>query len=467
MDSKKTWSVSLVLVLCILLSSCSQSNSSNNNSQLYVDTSSNFIAEANSYIASINSEVPVLNYSEATIHESSMQRIEADALYYTEILGVRKRYEYSLPGIIGFEYPYVFYERMSVVVESATEDAADLYVGRYSIETGEIDEIPIEEFSAISNEARLVIDERYIAYMYCTSDDTGWLIMNIAIFDMQTGTKEIIYSERAGNVFGYAKKLNSRQLIFMFYPQNADGSETYQIVLKYDMNTNEIPELYTTEDMDWSDSKNSTKNIWAIDTDGENIFLLSHQLVDGKIITFLDTLDSSGTVQSVQELIALSMYDAKDDVADYIVVKGDYLVIHYDQFYKAEENTNPPCAILKKSADGTYRQVDLQGIYPRFFIGEKQGSPELLYFSLPKNYFEPSNTRTHGHLFVFNKENCEVSLVDLGISDVQDFHADSSGNLIVYTRESDGSEHGVLEDAVSNWYYIPAGAISESITQTA
>ena len=87
------------------------------------------------------------------------QPLDTDTLYFTEVLGSRKRYLNSLPSIVGFQYPYIYYERMTVMTEGASSEDADLYIGRYSVETGESQELGIESFTAVSDEARLVINE--------------------------------------------------------------------------------------------------------------------------------------------------------------------------------------------------------------------------------------------------------------------------------------------------------------------
>jgi hypothetical protein len=338
---------------------------------------------------------------------------------------------------------------MSVIVEGTTEEDFPMYIGRYSIETSEIRELPIEDFNAVSDEARLVVNEDVIVYMYCTHGENG-LMMKITLFDMASGTKELLYETAVKNVFGYAKKLDSQQLIFMLYQEDKESSETRQIILNYNMATKTIREIYKTEPMNWTDQTSSTKNIWAIDTYEEKLYLLSHQLINGKMKTFLDVLNSDGKPLNAQELHALGIYDSRQDVANHIVVSKDYLFIHYDQFAKEEGNTNPPFAILAKTA-GSYQLINMGDIYPSNFCGGRDSSAEHLYFSISPPQEGADEDKTKRQVFAFDMTERSVTIVDLPLSDVENFTGDSAGNLIVYTRgDSD----------MSNWYFIPGTAMN-------
>lgn len=371
------------------------------------------------------------------------QLLDTSPIYFTEVLGTRKRYPNSLPVITGFQYPYVFYERMTVVVEDANRNDAALYVGRYSVETKEAQEFAIESFTGISDEARLVVDEDRIVYMYSTLDEQGNLKMNIKLFDYLNNTQKIISAHSAHNVFGYAKKLCEDELIFFLYESVSSG--TQQIILHYDLQTETLNEIYRGQNMTgYSDSSTSTKDIWAIDAGNGNIDLLMQQFVDGKMVSYLRTIDEEGQTVYEEELSALSRYDSLEDNADSLVIKGDYAFIHYSQFNKSEDNTNAPFAILRK-VNSDYRLLDIDGdIMPKMLSGI--GSPDIPYVFY--HLYESAQT-----LFAFNVNTGEGFLLELPGDGIQNFAMDTSGNLLIAART----------DEKTNWYFFPSERVLKEL----
>ena len=210
------------------------------------------------------------------------------------------------------------------MTEGASSADADLYIGRYSVETGESQEFGIESFTAVSDEARLVINENLVVYMYCSSDEQGSMIMKIELFDFDNNTKKLLSTNTVHNVFGYAKQISSEEAVFLLYEQVGDDTE--QILLYYNLTTEELREIYRGEDIyGYSEGSISSKDIWAIDTDGGNIYLLMQQYENTQMKFYLRVIDTQGNTIQETGLEALSMYNTIGDTADSLIVKENYV----------------------------------------------------------------------------------------------------------------------------------------------
>lgn len=368
-------------------------------------------------------DISSIDVKDINLNINDSSQVDASPVYFTEVLGARKRYEKSLPSVVGFEYPYVFYERMSVIVENSDSNDADLYVGRYSIDKKEAQEFSIESFTAISNEARLIVDENRVAYMYCDIID-GDLKMIIELFDYLNNTRKIISTHLAHNVFGYAKKLSGDELVFFLYESTSGG--TQQIILKYNIKNETSEEVYRSENIGgYGNSGISTKDIWAIDTDGNNVFLLMHQLTDGKMKSFMRAIDRNGNALWEENLDALYMYNTKEDTVESLTLKGNFAFLHYFQLNKSESNTNSPSAILYKN-DNDYTLLKTEkSITPKMLCGKSSDDISYLFFKIHENNRE---------LFAFDVNKNIGYSVNFSEAEILDAISDSLGNLLIVTR---------------------------------
>lgn len=369
------------------------------------------------------------------------QPLDTDTLYFTEVLGSRKRYLNSLPSIVGFQYPYIYYERMTVMTEGASSEDADLYIGRYSVETGESQEFGIESFTAVSDEARLVINKNLVVYMYCSSDEQGSMIMKIELFDFDNNTKKLLSTNTVHNVFGYAKQISSEEAVFLLYEQVGDDTE--QILLYYNLTTEELREIYRGEDIHgYSEGSISSKDIWAIDTDGGNIYLLMQQYENTQMKFYLRVIDTQGNMIQETELEALSMYDTIGDTADSLIVKGNYVILHYSQWTKNSDNTNALVSILCKEDSG-YKFFNIEStVRPKnLYLGKAYDTPYVFFNTVDKKE----------ELFILNTETGEEITLTLLGDGIRGSAVDSNGNLLVETRVGEKTE----------WYLFGGDFLSE------
>lgn len=328
------------------------------------------------------------------------------------------------------------------MTEGASSEDADLYIGRYSVETGESQEFGIESFTAVSDEARLVINENLVVYMYCSSDEQGSMIMKIELFDFDNNTKKLLSTNTVHNVFGYAKQISDEEAVFLLYEQVGDDTE--QILLYYNLTTEELREIYRGEDIyGYSEGSLSSKDIWAIDTDGGNIYLLMQQYENTQMKFYLRVIDTQGNTIQETGLEALSMYNTIGDTADSLIVKGNYVILHYSQWTKKPDNTNAPVSILCKEDSG-YKALDIEStVRPKnLYLGKADDTPYVFFNTVDKKE----------ELFILNTETGEEITLTLFGDGIRSSAVDSNGNLLVETRVDDKTE----------WYLFGGDSIIET-----
>lgn len=428
----------IIIVTILTLFLCVMSACGDNESGSLVSMPSPTPGDYESTAPSIDSELtaPTLQFADLYLDSNDAQRLDTSPLYFTEVLGKRKRNEAALPVVIGFQYPFIFYERMTAVVEGTTEGDPAMYIGRYSVETQEVQEFPLDDFQAATDEARMVIDQNRSVYMYCTTGQEGSTVMKIVLFDFSNNIQKVIGVYPVYNVFGYAKKLSSDKLLFLVYESVESG--TQQILLLYDIQNDEIQEIYRGPVMGgYHTSSISTKDIWAIDTNNGNIDLLMQQFESGTMHLFLRTIDTNGKILSEVPLDNLSMYDSVKDTADSLVTKDNYAFIHFSQFDKDENNSNPPSAILYRIGDD-YQTIltDAVSSMDTFCSDDSPNSPFLFFLS-----HRDANT-----IYLFDTAANKEYTITLEFDAVQDIVADSNGNILIQTRA----------DEESIWYLFPS-----------
>ena len=382
---------------------------------------------------------PMQEFQTIEWDESALQRLAVSPLRFTGVLGVRKRFENDLPVVTGFQYPYVFYERMSALTEGAAEDDPPMYVGRYALDTREVQEFPIDDFNAITDEARLVIDGGRSVYLYYAPEQG----MKILLFDFDRGTQQLLGCYPVYNVFAYAKKLSENELVFFLYESAGEG--TQQIVLHCSLQDGRIREIYRGAVMDYSSPRESTRDIWAIDTENGSIHLLMQQLENGAMTFYLRTIDRQGALVSETRLEDLAAYDSAEDTADSLVVKGDYVLVHFSQFNRESGSRQAPSAILQRAGE-SYRLVPAAAVRMGTLCGPKAPDSPFLFFANqedPQSLYLLDTAAQKGYVFSF------------GLAGMENAVADPEGNLLITARA--GNE--------SNWYLLTADQVAAALSQ--
>lgn len=266
--------------------------------------------------------------------------------------------------------------------------------------------------------------------------------MKIELFDFDNNTKKLLSTNTVHNVFGYAKQISDEEAVFLLYEQVGDDTE--QILLYYNLTTEELREIYRGEDIHgYSEGSISSKDIWAIDTDGGNIYLLMQQYENTQMKFYLRVIDTQGNMIQETGLEALSMYDTIGDTADSLIVKGNYVILHYSQWTKKPDNTNAPVSILCKNDSG-YKALDIEStVRPKnLYLGKADDTPYVFFNTVDKKE----------ELFILNTETGEEITLTLFGDGIRSSAVDSNGNLLVETRIDDKTE----------WYLFGGNSIIET-----
>lgn len=424
---------SLLLTCCVIFTACSSTRQTEKNMVSFpVSSTEDAKTKSSSDMMPPSTAVEIKETQASPIQGN---KIEADPIRFTQVLGTRKRFENSLPSVVLFEYPYLYYERMSAITEGS-ENGDLLHVGRYDVESDIKQELGELKFQAMMNDSQLLVDNRYLIYAPCRADDEGQLYLNITLFDLQTHNQKLIFTYPTRNVFVYSKQLNSDEIIFFFYGQEKDmDNRTQQQIIKYSISNDSVTTLHKGELMDWTSEMNSTKDIWTIDVDKNQIYLLLHQLNDGKMTTYLRVLDENGVQLEEQEITALNEYDTRDQTIDSVTVQEDLIFVNYSQFGVEEESKkNAPSAILKILQKDTVL-LDIGNTYPKKLLNRNLIENRYLFFS---TYSE------HPNLLVLDTVKRGIILADLDVNNIIFLTCDNNGNIAAVAEDKDGNNDKIF-----------------------
>lgn len=440
--------LTLPLALCLVLSACSRIGVSGPSSlpetpASQVPSSASEPAEQTSSQMSLT-DISSIPLQTAELDLEQAQLLDASSLFFTEVLGSRKQYPNSLPAVIGFHYPYVFYERMSVIAQEASPLDDALYIGRYCITTGETQELSIRSFSAIPNEGRWIVDADRVVYMYAKPSLDSKSQLVIELFDYRNGTSEVLSTHSVFYLLGSVRQLNETELVFLLYESNETG--TQQLLCSYDLPGGMLRELYRSPAMAGPNDF-TVGNIRSLDTGGGTITLLVQQLADQKMTFYLRTLDGQGTVLSETELGALSMYDAAGDIADSLTLKGGYAFVSISRTDPAEQGQNMFFSILHRTASG-YRLLKRdESVLPALSAGATSSDVPCAFFHV---------SGQDDRLFAVDVSSNESVLLQLkGFSEaeMQGVFVDPSGNLLAAARFAEETRWYLFsaEVALAGW----------------
>ena len=429
--------VALTLVL-VLLVSCGRTPSEGSIETSQEETTVDSTEVVDQEVVFIEPETPVLSSTKyVSLSLEDAQLIDTSSLYYTYVLGVRKSYPDYLPDIVHFDYPYIYYTRMTATVDGADDDDPNYYIGRYSVETLERVEFALDDWHAQSDvtESTVYVDRDLVFYVYSPLSEE--FSIRIEMFDFSDESRKTIAEYPAHNVIGYIKKLNDSEIVFLIYEQV--GEDTEQVLVKYNFVDDSLCEIYRGDNVN---VKEGTKDIWAFDTEDDNIVLLMQQYLNDTMTFYIRIIDDEGNIVSDEKVDALSEYDSYGDTAESLVVVNDYVFICFSRFTRDADNQKPLFVILKK-AGSEYRLVEAEANEePRYLCSSTQS--DCVYFTVRDN----SNK-----LFVVDTATDESYVVTIENENIQNVLADSDGNILVEERTDD----------ISRWYIILSEAVLDNL----
>lgn len=132
-------------------------------------------------------DAAVLDFQEIALSLNNTTSLDTSALYYTE-----NKQENTLPVVVGFSAPYVFYEYLDTFAEDeiAGQYSGSFSFGRYSLETGETIEFPMENMHF--GGYPVVANQDCALYLYLSSDEDGNSVMKIVRFDFAENVQQVI-----------------------------------------------------------------------------------------------------------------------------------------------------------------------------------------------------------------------------------------------------------------------------------
>ena len=394
----------------------------------------------------VDTEVTELSLRETILEINESHQADVSAFYFTQVLGIRKTYENSLPSVLGFEYPYIYYKRNPSIIQGASQEEPDVYVGRYSVETKEKQEFAIENSFSTIRDSIIVVNKDCLVYMHTKRVEQLMMVPELCNF--ADGTHQILDETPAHNVFGYAKQLDESELIFLMYESTSDGAR--QTITRYNLLTNELVEIHRGEIIGgYKESQTSSKDVWAIDAYNGEIYLFMQQYSENRMHYFMQKLDRDGNVLSEEKIDSLSRYSTLDNSADSLVILDNYAVVHYAPWHKSPSNTNPPTAVLYHTEDG-YKLFDTgEKIKIWFNCGTATTDHLTAFFEIHND----DGSSYNDTIFACNARTNEGISIHIDGAGVRYSHVDSKGNLLVETRDNDKS----------HWYVVPASEFLEII----
>ena len=257
--------------------------------------------------------------------------------------------------------------------------------------------------------------------------------MDVVHIDGSTGLTETLYTHSVGNVFTYVKAINKDEFVVFFYGQDIpEERKLTQYVIKINLNSQECKVLYRGEIMNWESNDKSTRDIWAIDVYNENVYLLLHQLINGKMTTHLRCISKNGDAVSDVELNALEKYSDKNQTAHSIVVEENHIFINYSNSAK-----DAPFVILKRNGSN-YEMLEMENYYPKNLLIPNLIDGKYLVFDTYQDDWKNkgSNKRSYD-LFIFDVETDTAKLLKTEVDSIGSMWGDLNGNLLV-THTTEG-----------------------------
>lgn len=365
-----------------------------------------------------------------SLEPENAQEPDVSPLYYTDSLGVRKSFPNSLPGLLAFEYPYVYYERM------APEDnsAAPLTVGRYSFETKKTEEIVLADFNTGDGRC-LLSDSGRMIYKYHRYGADDHLECCFVLLDFTAQTQTMLASAVTDNLEGDCAMLNEHEAVLLYNEQGS--AQTEEIVVRCDLDSGETTEICR----DDFNADGSTRDIWAITAADDRIYLLMQQITDRQMHLYLRTLDRDGQQITETELSALQRhYPLPNEGAEQMNLLDGHLFIRFSK-WSAPNWGEPSMICMRKDTDGLHFEGQINA-FPRRKIGESAPEDGCIWFDLH---------RDADSIFRYSTKENSAAVFKLNLSEPDDMihtAVDSSGNILAFVRGKDADK--------TNAYLYPA-----------
>lgn len=234
-----------------------------------------------------------------------------------------------------------------------------------------------------------------VIYVSNGQDTKNNINTKIVVLDLDKQTQTTIAEYATFNALSAVKKLNDNEYAMLLtIITDEKQNKTQQILLHLDSSNNQITEIYRGETM-----SEKSKDVFAFDCYDGKIYLLMHKLTDGKLTSFIKTVDNQGKELAEIELTALAKYQSPEQLAEDLYIEKDFAFVQFEGKGRAPEANNEPIVMLRRVGD-TYEQQNISGMQivniPQV---HRQGTEPLV---MPK-YMLDENTETYQY-YAFSPE---------------------------------------------------------------
>ncbi len=274
---------------------------------------------------------------------------------------------YTVRGTVNYEndviYPDLFIDDSMLCIYGSYQDQSipngTAKVCSYDFTTKE----KKEHFSYTYNiyEAMLVELNGYVFVAPCNYDENNNLVMSLLCYDLESGQPKILDEFEVKIPAADIKVLGDSEVLFFVY-RKLDG-KSVDTIYRYNTETNELSIYYEDFTDEWDDLTLTSKNILAMDTSGEQVYILKYQSIDNKMVYALEIRDADGNIVKEYSLNALDSLMISDSrIKGYYIEEfwclNDYLLfkLYYDGEYPTKYNVWE-YRLCKISGDGV---IDLK-----------------------------------------------------------------------------------------------------------
>ncbi len=301
-------------------------------------------------------KAPQLRQTLSTEYKS----IDAHALEYTSYLGIRKTFPHTLPVPLAYKNDKLFYMSYKVPEGMSKKEMDEAHknkqigpeinhFGYYDYKSKEKFEMPVKDWHMMSmNYATYILPDNRMLLVYVVNESKSKGIHSkVALLDFVQKTQTTLGEYETFNALSTIKKLNDEEVVlFLTVETNQKKDETKQIMLKYNCKENKLTEIYQGEVM-----SEKSKDIFAFTCTDGKIYLLMHQIQEGKLHSFLRCMDKYGKQIEEKPLNALSMYESPEQLAFDMLMDKDMLFVQFEGMAKSLGRKLPAVAILRKVGD--------------------------------------------------------------------------------------------------------------------
>lgn len=280
-----------------------------------------------------------------------------------------------------------------------------------------------------------LMEDRYYFVHASVSKEDG-MHMELNLFDTETGEKSIVLSEPSMNMYSYASQLNKDTLAFFY--NGVKNNEQCQKIMTYQISTKELKTVYEVIGSEWRSDTNSSKNIWAMTTADEKIYLLQYQLINKKMTAFITCLDKDGNVIKETEMTNLSNYDKKENYADEISIVDPYIFIKY-----YNNGDQPPFAICRVDEKARLIPIEIDSIiYPCRKLTQTPIDDRYMVFDTYPDNVDFERNIYSANVFIFDIVNEEYRLLKFDVSgEVKQILCNPDGDFLITASDSEDSEN--------------------------